>query len=229
MGAPNNGELGVGSIANSALSKLACNCWLTDAGKLDHKEQPALIPLNDRVELMTRNVMATAIHHDLWSLHIRDTARAATATYREELQDLWSINSLAHRYAFYVRAAAAFVQSPKANSIPRLLRETRSQMDLEAQARSEKLLDEALPLSKKVESLRNQIYAHQSASRTVAEAYAQEQPTLDAHAKLVCLAMDLMNEIRLAIGLTPAEVSRNHIDEFFWVMEAIDERAESDE
>lgn len=188
-----------------------------------------MIPLSDRVELMTRNVMATAIHYDLWSLHIRDTARTETETYREQLQDLWSINSLAHRYAFYVRAAASFVQNPKANSIPRLLRETRSQMPSDAQARSAELLIEALPLSKKVESLRNQIYAHQSASRTVADAYAEEQLTLDALARLVCLAMDLMNEIRSAVGLAPAEVSRTHINEFFWVMQAIDDRAGSDD
>lgn len=79
-----------------------------------------MIPLNERVELMTRNVIAAAIHHDLWSLHIRDTALEATKTYRHQLQDLWSINSLAHRNAFYVRVAAAFMQHPKANSIPRL-------------------------------------------------------------------------------------------------------------
>lgn len=187
-----------------------------------------MIPLNERVELMTRNVMAAAIHHDLWSLHIRDTAHEATRIYREQFQDLWAINSLAHRYAFYVRAAASFVQNPKSNSIPRLLRETRDRMAPHAHARTVELLAEALPLSEKIESLRNLIYAHQSATRTVAEAYVEERPTLDGHARLVCLAMDLMNEIRSAVGLGAAEVSRTHVNEFLWVMQAIDERAGSD-
>lgn len=176
--------------------------------------------------MMTRNVIAAAIHHDLWSLHIRDTARDATKTYREQVQHLWSINSLAHRYAFYVRAAASFAENPKANTIPRLLRETRGQMTCDGQARSAKLLAEALPLSEKVESLRNLVYAHQSARRSISEAYAEKRPTLDGHERLVCLAMDLMNEIRSAVGLDSAEVSRSHIEEFFWVMQAIDARAD---
>lgn len=183
-----------------------------------------MIPLDERIELMTRNVIAAAIHHDLWSLHIRHTAHEATRTYREHFPELWSINSLAHRYAFYVRANAAFAQNPKANSIPRLLRETRDRVPAATQVRITELSAEALPLFKQVEGLRNQIYAHQSASRTVAEAYAEERPTLDGHARLICIAMDLMNYIRSAVGRDPAEVGRTHIEEFLVVMQAIDQR-----
>lgn len=98
----------------------------------------------------------------------------------------------------------------------------------DAAARADELLAEALPLSDKAESLRNRVYAHQSSSQTVAQAYADKQPTLDEHARLVCLALDLMNEIRSVVGLAPSEVSRNHIREFFWTMEAIDARAVTD-
>ena len=184
-----------------------------------------MLPLNDRVEAMTRAVLAAAMHHDLWSLHIRDTTWEATETYRDRQPDLWSINSLAHRYAYYVRIATCFVQGPKVNSIPRLLRDARAAMSPDASARAEGLLAEAIPLAKKAELLRNRIYAHQSASQTVADVYADAQANLDGHARLVCLALDLLNEVRSAVGLAEVEVSRSHIDQFIWVIEAIDARA----
>src|SRR5579875_2278096 len=87
--------------------------------------------LSDRVDRMTRNVIAAGIHHDLWSAHIRDTAWVQTTAYRENFRELWSATSLAHRYAFYVKAASLFIQHKKADSIPRLFRECRPLMDAE--------------------------------------------------------------------------------------------------
>lgn len=89
---------------------------------------------------MTRNVIMAAIHHDLWSLHIHKTTWDATEAYRETMMDLWAANSLAHRYSFYVRAAAAYAQGPKVNGIPRLMQECRGKLTPEAAAQLTALL-----------------------------------------------------------------------------------------
>lgn len=171
--------------------------------------------------MMTRNVIMAAIHHDLWSLHIHETTRGVTETYRETMIDLWAANSLAHRFSFYVRSAATYAQGPKVNSIPRLMRECRDKLTVEGSIRLKELFTEAKPLADKIESLRNAVYAHQSARMRVEEAYAEAQISLDMGQRLIVISIDIMNEMRAAIGLGAVEVSRSHIDQFERTMAAI--------
>ncbi|UTP41439.1 hypothetical protein M9M90_09765 [Phenylobacterium sp. LH3H17] len=173
------------------------------------------------MEMMTRNVIMAAIHHDLWSLHIHKTTWDATETYRETMIDLWAANSLAHRYSFYVRAAAAYAQGPKVNGIPRLMRECRGKLSPEAAVRLTALFAEAKPLADKIEGLRNTVYAHQSARMRVEEAYAEARISLDMAQRLMVISIDIMNEMRAAVGLGATEVSRSHIDQFERTMAAI--------
>lgn len=171
--------------------------------------------------MMTRNVIMAAIHHDLWSLHIHKTTWDATELYRETMVDLWAANALAHRYSFYVRAAAAYAQGPKVNGIPRLIRECSGMLTQEGEARLTALFAEATPLAEKIEGLRNTIYAHQSARMRVEEAYAEAKISLDMAQRLMVISIDIMNELRAAVGLGATEVSRSHIDHFERTMTAI--------
>ena len=171
--------------------------------------------------MMTRNVIMAAIHHDLWSLHIHKMTWAATEAYRETMMDLWAANSLAHRYSFYVRAAGAYAQGPKVNGIPRLMRECRGRLTPEGKARLTALFTEAKPLADKIEGLRNTVYAHQSARMRVEEAYAEAKISLDMAQRLMVISIDIMNELRAAVGLGPTEPSRSHIDQFERAMTAI--------
>lgn len=173
--------------------------------------------------MMTRNVIMAAVHHDLWSLHIHETTLDATEPYRETMMDLWAANSLAHRYSFYVRTAAAYAQGPKVNGIPRLMRDCSGKLTLERAARLTALFAEAKPLADKIEGLRNTIYAHQSARMRIKEAYAEAKISLDMAQRLMVISIDIINELRAAVGLAPAEVSRSHIDQFEWTMRAIDQ------
>lgn len=180
-----------------------------------------MIDLAERVEMMTRNVIMAAIHHDLWSLHIHEAEWDATEAYRETMMDLWAANSLAHRYSFYVRAAAAYAQGPKVNGIPRLMRECRGKLTPEGVARLTALYIEAKPLADKIEGLRNTVYAHQSARMRIEEAYAEAKISLDMAQRLMVVSIDIMNELRAAVGLAATEVSRSHIDQFERTMTAI--------
>lgn len=180
-----------------------------------------MIGLEDRMEMMTRNVIMAAIHHDLWSLHIHKTTWIVTEPYRETMIDLWAANSLAHRYSFYVRTAAAYAQGPKVNGIPRLIRDCSGKLTQEGEARLTALFAEAKPLADKIEGLRNTVYAHQSARMRVEEAYAEAKISLDMAQRLMVISIDIMNELRAAIGLDATEVSRSHIDQFERMMRAI--------
>lgn len=171
--------------------------------------------------MMTRNVIMAAIHHDLWSLHIHKNTWNATEPYRETMMDLWSANSLAHRYSFYVRAAAAYAQGPKVNSIPRLMRDCSGKLTQQSTDRLATLFAEAKPLADKIEALRNTVYAHQSVSMRVKEAYAEAKVSLEMAQRLMVISIDIINELRAALCLGPAEVSRSHIDEFERTMRAI--------
>ncbi len=174
------------------------------------------------MEMMTRNVIMAAIHHDLWSLHIHKTTWDVTEAYRETMMDLWAANSLAHRYSFYVRAAAAYAQGPKVNGVPRLMQECRERLTPEAAARLTALFTEAKPLADKIEGLRNTVYAHQSAHMRVAAAYAEARISLDMAQRLMVTSIDIMNLLRAAVGLGATEVGRSHIDQFERTMAAID-------
>lgn len=182
-----------------------------------------MIGLEERIEMMTRNVIMAAIHRDLWSLHIHQATWVATESYRDTMVDLWAANSLAHRYSFYVRVAAAYAQGPKVNSIPRLLRDCSGKLSQEGAARLNTLFVEAKPLADKVEGLRNTVYAHQSARIRVQEAYAEAQISLDIAQRLIVISIDIMNGLRAAVGLGASEVSRSHIDQFEQTMKAIDQ------
>ncbi len=166
------------------------------------------------MEMMTRNVIMAAIHHDLWSIHIHKTTWDATRAYRESMSDLWAANSLAHRYAFYVRAAAAYAQGPKVNGIPRLIRDCQGKQTLQGASRLTALFGEAKPLADKIERLRNTVYAHQSARLRVEDAYAEAKVSLDMGQRLMVVSIDIINELRAAVGLGATEVSRTHLDEF---------------
>ena len=180
-----------------------------------------MIELEERVEMMTRNVIMAAIHHDLWSVHIHKETWNATEPYRETMMDLWAANSLAHRYSFYVRAAAAYAEGPKVNGIPRLMRDCSGKLTQDGAARLSALFAEAKPLADKIEGLRNTVYAHQSVRMRVKEAYAEAKISLDMAQRLMVISIDIINELRAAVGLGAAEVSRSHIDQFERTMRAI--------
>lgn len=180
-----------------------------------------MIDLEERTEMMTRNVIMAAIHHDLWSLHIHEGTWSATEAYRETMTDLWAANSLAHRYSFYVRAAAAYAQGPKVNGIPRLMRDCSGRLTQKGQARLTALYAEAKPLADKIERLRNTVYAHQSARMRVEEAYTEAKISLDLARRLMVLSIDIMNELRAALDLPATEISRSHIDEFDRMMSIV--------
>lgn len=179
-----------------------------------------MIELAERVEMMTRNVIMGGIHHDLWSLHLRDTTWDATRAYREGLSELWSATSLAHRYSFYVRLAAAYAEGPKVNSIPQLAREIRPLLERSEQEKLDVLLQEASVTTKKVELLRNNIYAHQSRRRTIKDAYQEADISLDEGAHHVSASIDILNILRRQQGLGECNIGRQHIEEFGRVIEA---------
>lgn len=180
-----------------------------------------MIGLEERIEMMTRNVIMAAIHHDLWSLHIHKSAWATTEVYRETMMDLWAANSLAHRYSFYVRAAAAYAQGPKVNGIPRLMRECSEKLTPQGAARLTALFSEAKPLADKVEGLRNTVYAHQSARMRIEKAYGEAKISLEMAQRLMVISIDIINELRAAVGLGATEIGKSHIDQFELTMKAI--------
>ena len=88
-------------------------------------------------------------------------------------------------------------------------------------ARLAALFAEAKPLADKIEGLRNTVYAHQSARLRVEEAYAEAKMSLDMAQRLMVISIDIINELRAAVGLGATEVSRSHIDQFERTMKAI--------
>lgn len=179
-----------------------------------------MIELRERVEMMTRNVIMGGIHHDMWSIHLRDTTWHETQVYRENLPELWSVTSLAHRYSFYVRLAAAYAENPKANSIPQLMREIRPLLGQPELGQLNTLLQRASPIATKIEFLRNNVYAHQSRRRTIKDAYAEAKIGLDDGAQLVSVSIDILNILRRPLGLNDCDIGRKHIEEFGRVIEA---------
>ena len=179
-----------------------------------------MIELRERVEMMTRNVIMGGIHHDMWALHLRDTTWEETRVYRETLSELWSATSLAHRYSFYVRLAAAYAESPKANSIPQLVREIRPRLSQPEREQLDTLLQRASPTASKVELLRNNVYAHQSRRHTTQNVYAEAKFGLDDGVQLVSASIDILNILRRPLGLGDCDIGRKHIEEFGRIIKA---------
>ena len=181
--------------------------------------------LQSRIDRMSHQVIAAALHFDLWSVHIRDTAWEATSTYRQDFEEVWSLTSLAHRFAFYVRLNAIYDEHRKATTIPQLLRECRAEFDADVWAQATGRLSELSPSIAKVRSLRNNIYAHQSKSLSVKAAYAEVGISMDELAALASGSIDLMNLIRESRNLEPIEVGRKHLDQFAEIIAAIDRKS----
>ncbi len=180
-----------------------------------------MIAIAERIEMMTRNVIAGCLHYDLWAAHIRQEGWDRSELYRETMPDLWSVTSLAHRYAFYNRFGAAYVQSKGNNTLPRLVREV-AETGMGDLTAGRAALAEAEPIFEKIRHLRNNIYAHQSAKLRVAQVYAEAEFTLDEAAKVSSLSVDVVNGLRDAVGLDAVEPSRSHLDQFEAMLIALD-------
>ncbi|MNU08818.1 hypothetical protein D3C72_2550520 [compost metagenome] len=55
----------------------------------------------------------------------------------------------------------------------------------------------------------------------VKEAYVEAKISLDMAQRLMVISIDIINDLRAAVGLGAAEVSRSHIDQFERTMRAI--------
>jgi hypothetical protein len=164
---------------------------------------PAPLPLNTRLERAGQLVVRARIFYDLWFTFEDAKSRPATLDVTERFGEFFAFDPHAHFVAFVVHIAALFERRYGTINLQGLAKEAKEANLIQAQTAIEidALLDEAAPLVSKVTLLRNNLFAHRSASLPYDAAFKKANVTADQLRDLTEIALKIANRLLLAQGL----------------------------
>jgi hypothetical protein len=167
--------------------------------------------LDERLVAASENAAMASAHHDIWALYIGQSDRPLVEKLIDVAPIFWSYDSLAHRYAFYVRVGALMDRRRGTNSLAGIFREMRNSLGPEDIDRLTKAFERAEDPAKRVRALRNKIYAHQSSHQSSREAYAEAKISLNETGLLVGLYVEIAAVLLRARGLPPHVPLGDHL------------------
>src|SRR5262249_55156143 len=154
------------------------------------------LPLDERLERAGQLVVRARKFYDVWAF-LRDATRRPS-TYDlidAHFSEFFTFTIEAHFVAFVVHMAALFERKDTIN-----LRTLAGEMEAEnmpsqAVAEVDALFRDANPLAAKVAILRNNVFAHRSASISYALAFEMADVTEGQLLKLTEIALDIVNQL----------------------------------
>jgi hypothetical protein len=139
---------------------------------------------------------------DIWWLYNGANTRPDIMATMNQYSEFFRFDDHAHFVSFIVHIAALFDNRRDTISLPRLVREAQSSTRIPATTVdcARPMLTRALSLSGKVAILRHNLFAHRSASLSYGDAFRQASVTVDELRELTETAMDLVNQLLVALG-----------------------------
>jgi hypothetical protein len=160
----------------------------------------ALPPLNDRLERAAHLVVRSRIFFDIWFyFEGKDTGPAIIDTMRR-FWAFFQYDPEAHFVSFVIYIAALFDKRRNTISLPHLVKDARQSIRNADVVEVDALLAQANPLATKVTILRNEVFAHRSATISYDDAFKEADVTPDQLRDLTELALKIVNRLLRARG-----------------------------
>ena len=163
-----------------------------------------LLSIDKRLDRAAQLVIRSRIFYDIWRyLEDRETLRVAIHT-MQHFSEFFRFAPHAHFVAFVVYIAALFEKRKRNDTInlPSLAKEMKAKklISVEDAADIDTLLREAQPVATKVAILRNNLFAHRSATFSYAAAFKLAAVKPDQLFTLTEIALKIANRLLAARG-----------------------------
>lgn len=183
------------------------------------------LPFDKRLDRAAQLVTRSRCFYDIWRyLDDRETLRVAIDT-MERFSEFFRFAPHAHFVAFVVHIAALFEKRKRNDTInlPSLAEEMKAKklVSIKDAADVDTLLKEAQPLVTKVTILRNNLFAHRSATLSYAAAFRMAKLKPDQLLTLTEIALTIANRLLAARGHSGKvfnTISRIHTEEMLKVL-----------
>lgn len=184
---------------------------------------PRLLPIDQRLYRAAQLVTRSRSFYDIWRyLEDRETLRVTIDT-MQCFSEFFRFAPHAHFVAFVVHIAALFEKRKDTISLPRLAKEMKARKLISTKdaADVDTLLKEAQQVATKVAILRNNLFAHRSATVSYAAAFKKAAVTADQLRALTEISLKIANRLLAARGRNGQifnQYSRVHTEEMLKVL-----------
>jgi hypothetical protein len=168
-----------------------------------NRATPARLSIDERLDTAGHLVVRARIFYEVWWFYEGAETRTKIIDTMRDYPEFFRFDAHAHFVAYTVHAAALFERRRDTINLPRLLAEiaaSRPAPDPDL-AEAQMLLQEAEILSGKVKVLRNNLFAHRSASLSYAGAFEEADITPNELGLLSELALKVVNRLLRVRGL----------------------------
>lgn len=162
--------------------------------------QPPL-PIADRVKTAGQLVVRTRIFLDLWDFYHGPT-RGGIINAMNRFSEFFRFDEHAHRFSFFVHAAALFENKPNTINLRRLTEELHAADFISAKKKGEidQLFLSVSVTVKSVHLIRNNAFAHRNNSISFDKAFAMANISTDSLRDLTSKALKIINILLIACG-----------------------------
>ena len=164
---------------------------------------PNPLPIDERLETAAQLVLRARIFYDIWWFFEGAESRPAIIDDICSYSEFFGFAPHAHFVSFVVHIAALLEKRNNTINLRRLAKELKESGLISAQdtAEVDRLLDQATPLASKAAILRNNLFAHRSATLSYAEAFKKAAVTPNELRDLTGIALKIVNRLLMARGL----------------------------
>ncbi len=164
---------------------------------------PNPLPIDKRLETAAQLVLRTRIFYDIWRFFEGKETRPAIIDTMRCYSEFFRFDPHAHFVAFVVHVAALFEKRNDTVNLPRLAKESKESGLIYAQDAMEldALFRQATPLASKAAILRNNLFAHRSATLSYADAFKKAAVTPNELRDLTEIALKTVNRLLSVRGL----------------------------
>ena len=164
---------------------------------------PNPLPIDARLETAAQLVLRARIFYDIWRFFEGAESRPVIIDAMRCYSEFFRFAPHAHFVSFVVHIAALLEKRNDTINLPRLAKELKESGLISAQdaAEVDLLLDQAAPLASKAAILRNNLFAHRSATLSYAGAFRKAAVTLNELRDLTGIALKIVSRLLMARGL----------------------------
>lgn len=161
------------------------------------------LPIDERLERAGQLVVRSRIFFDLWFYFESAEAYPGIMDVMERFNEFFRFDPHAHFVAFVVHMAALFERRRDTINLPALAWDMKAANLISARDAAEvgAFLTEAMQVTPKVAILRNNLFAHRSASMSYADAFERAQVTANQLRDLTDIALKIANRLLVVRGL----------------------------
>ena len=162
------------------------------------------LPIDERLETGAQLVLRARIFYDIWRFFEGDETRPAIIDTMRRYSEFFRYDPHAHFFSFIVHMAALLEARQDTINLPNLAKEFQDSGLIEAAVATEvdALLEQAVPFKSKVAFIRNNLFAHRSASLPYAEVFKKAGVTANELRELTEIALKIVNRLLISRGFT---------------------------